>query len=576
MRNHQSNWCAEQDSLEAQLRLYRQSNRSLARQDPSGCAPSFTPPPRSSTADRSNPFGSIPPPEWVSVSRLQSAWSALTRSGPPGYGMGTAWGGGPLYADAFGAKRGPTPAQLIEQFKSIAFAAEEITIGALSALPLRLYATTAIGQRKPRSYSDPREVTRSERLRLNSLGYLRRSLNGVDDVHEIKNHVSLETLNRPCVDPETGLSYFDRPSWMATHVRYVDICGLSYFKPEDAAGRSLSELENIQVFPTHFWPLQAQYVWPTRQPNSALIKQFKYFLEYYDPQDIIMMRLRPSPRDPYGSGYAALQAAWNYCQLEDKSVSMWDQLLGTGARPNLIASPEDPNVVPGDDERKRFEAEMNTYQARGRAGRFLATNGAWKFTPINYQGFDLGEMEVDVYLMERICNCLCVPISFLSKDTNLANLQAARTQHSHQAVEPRAQMLASVLTDLVRRFDPRLFFAFDESVPEDEERKAKIQDMQVRNGTLTWNQALAETPWPPRPDGDQVWVSNSLATTDMLQEKHETGLETAKITADAKAAGPAKPAAGPAAKNPAESKRERTLMRRADRILRRLERELKR
>ena len=38
-------------------------------------------------------------------------------------------GGGTLYADAFGAKRGPTPAQLIEGFKSIAFAAEEVTIG---------------------------------------------------------------------------------------------------------------------------------------------------------------------------------------------------------------------------------------------------------------------------------------------------------------------------------------------------------------------------------------------------------------------------------------------------------------
>ena len=67
---------------------------------------------------------------------------------------------------------------------------------------------------------------------------------------------------------------------------------------------------------------------------------------------------------------------------------------------------------------------------------------------MNYQGFDLAEMQVDIYLSEKICNCLCVPISFLSKETNIANLQAARTQHSEQAVEPRAQMLASVLTDL--------------------------------------------------------------------------------------------------------------------------------
>ena len=110
-------------------------------------------------------------------------------------------------------------------------------MGALTALPLRLYSAVSAGRPKPRSYCDPREISRSERQRLNSLGYLSRSLNGVDDVHEIKQHQLLETLNRPCIDPDTGISYFDRPSWLATHVRYVDICGLSFVKPEDANGR---------------------------------------------------------------------------------------------------------------------------------------------------------------------------------------------------------------------------------------------------------------------------------------------------------------------------------------------------
>ena len=57
----------------------------------------------------------------------------------------------------------------------------------------------------------------------------------------------------------------------------------------------------------------------------------------------------------------------------------------------------------------------------------------------------------------------------------------------------------------------------------------KILDMAVRNGRLTWNQTNVDTPFPPRPDGDQVWIpGKTLATTDMLTEKHETGLETAK------------------------------------------------
>ena len=80
-------------------------------------------------------------------------------------------------------------------------------------------------------------------------------------------------------------------------------------------------------------------------------------------------------------------------------------------------------------------------------------------------------MEVNIYLKEMVAHCLGVPVSYLSKETNMANLQASRTQLAEQAVEPRAQMLASVLTDLVRKYDDRLFFAFDESIPEDEERR---------------------------------------------------------------------------------------------------------
>jgi Phage portal protein len=509
-------------------------------------------------------------------SRLSAAWSALTRSGPPGYGMGTAWGGGTLYADAFGAKRGPTPAQLIEGFKQVSFACEQVIVGAMSRLPLRLYSVSGHGQPKPRSYAEPRMVTALEMRRLSSLGYLRRSMSGAEEAHEIKSHPLIDTINKPCVDADTGLSYFDRPSWIGTLIRYVDICGTAYVKPENENGVGLGDLVRAGIPPDRLWPLQAQYVWPTREVNSALIKQFKYFTEYYDPEDILMIRLIPSPRDPYGAGYAPLQAAWQYCQLEDKSISMWDQLLGTGARPNLIASPEDPNVAPGDDERKRFEAEMNTYHARGRAGRFLATIGGWKFTPVEYQGFDLAEMDVNIHLKEMIAHCLGVPVSYVSKDTNVSNLQASRTQLSEQAVEPRAQMMASVLTDLFRQYDDRLFVAFDESVPEDEERRAKIMDMQVRNGTITWNEARTDSPFPPRPDGDQVWIPGTLATTDMLTEKHETGLETAKTMAEAKA-NPPKPAGGPPGKPAPElTGEERSVLRRADRVLKKFEREMNR
>ena len=520
-------------------------------------------------------------------SRITDAWRALTRAGPAGYGMGVAWSGGPLYADAFGAKRGPSPWQLVESYKQIAFSCTEFNALGVAALDLHLYAASGRGREKPRSLSGPMPVGRDRLKQLVRLPYVRRSftVRDVEDVHEITHHPFLDALENPAEDPETELRYFDLTTLVATLVRYLDIVGISYLKPENAAGAGFQDLVRAQSVPSHWWPLQSQYVWPIRSPNSALIKRFKYFLEDYEPGDLTFIRLRPSLRDPYGAGYAAAQAAWQYAGLEDKGISMWDQLLGTGARPNAVLSPSDPLTPLGEDERRRLDAEANTYHAQGRAGRLMVMSTPMRLDPIKYSGFDTGEMEVNGYNMERMCNCWGVPISFMTRETNLANFEAGLKFHAKFGITPRAQCIASALTNVVRQYDERLFIAFDEAVADDEMQKAKIIDMKVRNGQYSRNQANADEPWPPDPDGDEPFIAATLATPGMIREKHTQGLETARITAEAKANGGAlNPAAngrpgagGGGGKSSGDSgakAQEERVLRRAARLLRKIEEEL--
>jgi hypothetical protein len=506
--------------------------------------------------------------------RARAAWSAF-RSGPAGYGAGVAWSGGPLYADAFGAKRGPSPWQLVEAFKQINFACTEFNALGLAALPLRLYSVSGPGREKPRSWSEPRKVRRSEIHRLADLPYVRRGFasKDVEDVHEITHHQALDSIDNPAEDPKTGLQYFDRASFIATLSRYQDVVGIGYIKPEDESGNPFSALHGgpDKVFPTHLWPMQSQYVYPVRATNSALIQKFKYFLEEYDPGEMIYIRLRPSLRDPYGAGYAAAQAAWQYTGLEDKGISMWDQLLGTGARPNLIASPMDPNASFGDDERRRFEAEMNTFHARGRAGRFLATSAPLKFTPIQYPGFDQGEMHVNVYNMERMCNCWGVPVSFMSSETNLANFQAGLAFHAKFGIQPRAECLANALTRLVRRFDERLFFAFDGAISEDKEQKMRIIIERVKAGLITGNEANEDYPETPKPWLDEPWIPGTLVQPSMAAERHESNLSAVEAGNAAKAAGDI-PADGK--KKPKPKSADRALHREIRRTLALVRREL--
>jgi hypothetical protein len=516
------------------------------------------------------------------------------RAGPAGYGMGVAWSGGPLYADRYGAKRGPTPWQLIEAHKQLSFACGEYNALGMAQLPFRLYCTSAGGRDKPRSLSGPIPVRGWDFERLRTLPYVVRTFgSGVDDVREITNHLILKSLDNPAQDPRTGLKYFDRPTLVATMVRYLDTVGISYLKPESKEGVGYRDLARLKIIPPLLWPLQSQYVWPVREPDSALIASFKYFTHDYEPGDVVYIRMRPSLRDPYGAGYAAAQAAWQYLGLEDSSISMWDQLLGTGARPNLIVSPEDPNIAPGEDERRRLAAELNTFHARGRAGRSLVTTGGWKFTPIAYPGWDMGELAVNEYQVERVANCYGVPMSYLTKETNLANLQAGRTLHAVFGIEPRAQCLASALTSLIQLYDDRLFFAFDSAVPEDEELRAKLDDMGLKNGRYTINEVNVDTPFAKKDYGDAPWIPGTLVQPDMAIEKHEQGLKTAEAQAKAKTDGndrpkprdggeraapdraaPVLPAPGGAVAH--NSEEERRVLRRAEKVLKMLETELKR
>jgi hypothetical protein len=511
------------------------------------------------------------------------------RAGPAGYGMGVAWSGGPLYADRYGAKRGPSPWQLVEGLKQIAFACGEFNALGTAQLPLRLYSVSGPGRPKPRSLARPAEVRGRWQLEhLRTLPYVQRAFgDGIDDIHEITNHLLLQTLKDPARDPETGLRYFDLPSLIATKVRYIDTVGIAYLKPESAEGAGYRELVGARVVPSHLWPLQSQYVWPVRKTESALIASFKYFLVDYAPGQLMFIRMRPSLRDPYGAGYAALQAAWQYTGLEDASISMWDQLMGSGARPNLIISPSDMSMPMGEDEARRYEAELNTFHARGRAGRSLVMRFPVKVDPITYPGWDTGELAVDSYMLERTANCYGVPVSYLTRETNLANFQAGRTFHSVFGIEPRAQCIASALTDLVQQYDDRLFFGFDSAVPEDEELRAKLEDMGLKNGRYTINEVNVDTPFKNKDWGKEPWMPQTLVQPSMAAEKHQQGLESAKALAQGKVKPPDSPKPGekpeketqpPAADRrlpaPALSDEERALIEQARRLIATLEREL--
>lgn len=437
----------------------------------------------------------------------------LGRSGPPAYfGSQSTYLAGPLWLDAFASKRSPSPFELVEQYKSLIYACTQINWMGVTRVPLRLYSDSAKGQR-PRDISGPRSINRGQFRHLQASGYIQRSAATKDDVQEITNHPAIDCLDHP--DPE---GYFSREDVLALISAYCDVVGVAYLKM-DPPGKS--------VPPSYLWPIQSQYVYDIKVPGTPLIDYYRYFADNYKPDDVLRFRVQLSLRDPYGRGYSPTYAALQYAMLEDKYVAIQDQLLGMGPRPNLLVSAKDATMPLGNDEKERYRQDLLRQHARGSAGGVLITNGAVDVNTLSYSPTDLAGLTLSEYDLERTCNCFGIPVTYFTKDTNLANLQAAESQHSRMAIEPRHKAIAGTLTRWVRRYDERLFFAFDPCVEEDKEAHARVAQIHLSTGLTTINEELEDMPFEAKEWGDEPWLSGTLQQPSMAQEKHEQGMKQA-------------------------------------------------
>jgi hypothetical protein len=140
-----------------------------------------------------------------------------------------------------------------------------------------------------------------------------------------------------------------------------------------------------------------------------------------------------------------------------------------------------------------------------------------KVNLLNHSMGDLAALADLKATKEDIANAFHVPLSYLTSTTNLANLQAARTQHMSLAIEPRLQRRDEKLNEqLIPLYDPtrRLFLASEDPVPVDQNAGLQQQTVDLKYGIVTINEIRGERGLPPVPWGDQPWLPLNWAPTD--------------------------------------------------------------
>jgi HK97 family phage portal protein len=396
------------------------------------------------------------------------------------------------FVDSYKRNRNPTPNELLAELKGTAWSCISVNAAVCANYPPRLYVTTGRGQARPKCLTKPLAPGAERRLR--AAPHLARHVRAVDAVEEVAEHPLLTLLRQ--VNPVHNA--FDL--WELTQT-YLEVHGRAFW---------YLSLDPVLGVPAEIWILPSQNVTPRREPDSRnLIDYYEYRTgraeQRFRPEEIIFFRY-PDPRDPYAGGLSPLRACFEQVALLSDHAAMKKAVYENQAIPSALVTPEE---VIGEEERDRLETQWNQRFRRGGSGRVVVAESNMKLQVLSHSLGDLAQLAEMGATKEDVCNAFHVPVSYFSRETNLANLQAADHQHKELAIAPRLTRRDEKLNEqLVPLYDPtgRLFLASEDPVPVNQEMTYREREIDMKYGIVTINEVRGQRGLPPVPWGDAPWV----------------------------------------------------------------------
>jgi HK97 family phage portal protein len=438
--------------------------------------------------------------------RLARWWLRKT---PPASLTGGQWTG-TGFVDSFRRNRNPTANELMAELKGTAWTCASINAAVCASYHPRLYVRSGANDPRPKCLT--RSLPPGAERKLRELPHMAGHLKTAVKIEEVTEHPLLTLLQS--VNPMHNA--FDL--WELTTL-YQEVHGSTYW---------YLQFGPLGI-PTEIWILPAQNVTPRREPNSPNIVDYYEYrngsaVQQFRPEEIIHFRY-PDPRDPYSSGLSPLRACFEQVSLLSDYAAFKQAKFQNRAIPDAIVSPDE---VIGEEERNRLEAQWNSKFRRGGAGKIVVAETGLKVQLLNQSMGDAAALAEIGATKQDVANAFHVPLSFLSTETNLANLQAAEHQHMAKAIGPRLARRDEKLNErLVPLYDStrRLFLASEDPIPGDPEADYRTREVNMKFGVITINEARALEGYDPVPWGDQPWLPASWMPTS---QPRSTASEAAK------------------------------------------------
>lgn len=429
-------------------------------------------------------------------------------------GLNTANRPGRSYYDGFQRQRLPSKNILVREYKRVAYTCANLNAGAVGCAKLRLFVKKETIAQKSllRKGVETKPISKETVDWLVEQPYLRKTLTSFVEIEEVVKHPVLELLDRV-----NDSKYMNNQRNTELTQLFQEINGVSYWR-----------IENDETFdiPKNIWLLPSQFVTPVKKSNnnSNIVDFYEYRpptsdkVELYRPDELIDY-LMPSLINPYVEGVSPLQSAFDANEVNNKLLSHENAFLEKQARPDVILSPDKDSEI-GPDEAERLEKQYQMRFSRGRDGGVMVLESDMNLIPLSFKPSDIARLEINKWSKVDIANAFQVPFALISDtNNNRQQLEAAEAQHARHGIKPRLQRDAAVKNkQLLTRYDNtgRLFFAYDDPVPEDKEEKLQENVQLTMNGIITPNEARKEYNRKPLPDGDQLRAIN--VSPEMMRE----------------------------------------------------------
>jgi HK97 family phage portal protein len=331
---------------------------------------------------------------------------------------------------------------------------------AVASTPLRLYATIGDNEAMPRvRYGTPLSKSQRDDLIKQNPARNTAALRCANKVVEICEHPFLDLI----ANPNRFRSQFE---FFEETTIFNDLTGDSYWLMDfNALGMPVS----LQVLPSQYTRIVPS--------KTKFIKGYLFGRDSLNRQAIPSKRVihirRPNPKDQY-YGMGCLEASIVAANQYDSMDTYETALNKNKGIPSMVVTYQG-NL--SRDDIPKLEAEWN------RSLRGMANSGKIKVTD---QGYDIKQLSVTpremAYMQGRkwsrneIANAFDIPISMLeTENVNKANAQAGNEQYARRAITPRLRRIEDRINhDLIPLYgEPRIFAAFDNPVPEDNEFELK-------------------------------------------------------------------------------------------------------